>query len=399
MATSTLNYDEAAGQERLKQIRLVLITQFPFFAPFVLSTPTYVRQLKGQLTIQFPKDGGEPEVIEIPPTAHYAVHNNDHEIVFDGKFLLSLSVAESVFVFAHELLHMILGHCSIGRYSREFRKSKEYKKISLAMEYVVNGIAVEEKIGKMPEHACYDEKYKGMSVEEVASLLPDEPNGKQLDSHDFWEGMTEEQQQKIMEKVIAAEAMAGDKTPSAIRKIVRKATENVVPWQDLVLNAFSNTVGDFRTWAKPANRNREGFLTPGMQSSVQPNLLLAIDVSGSISDEDLQIMLTHAQHCLESFPNSSLKLITFDTSVQEMGDFTHENSDKLLEMEMNSGGGTAFAPIFEYAERQEEIDNVIVLSDGYPGDSYSDITTSKSVIWIWNNSDAEKPPFGTFTHY
>lgn len=88
----------------------------------------------------------------------------DAEVLgFNPAFIDNISDPELLFVLSHEVLHVLLGHC--------FRvNGKDLDDWNAACDYVVNLILVDLGL-KAPESILLDEKYRGMSAEEVYYFL------------------------------------------------------------------------------------------------------------------------------------------------------------------------------------------------------------------------------------
>jgi predicted metal-dependent peptidase len=116
---------------------------------------------------------------------------------------------------------------------------------------------------------------------------------------------------------------------------------------------------------------------------------LALDASGSISDEQYKEFLGECLSIFNSFSNIEAKVWVFDAAVQK--EVTGMDSIEVIEeLRMRKGyGGTNFKPVFEKAE-EDQAKLLIVFTD-LMGDfpEYESIRT----LWIRSKSDLT-PPFG-----
>jgi predicted metal-dependent peptidase len=86
-------------------------------------------------------------------------------IYFNRDFVLSLTPRGVMFVLAHEVLHCLYDH--LGR-----RQSRDPKIWNIANDLMVNYTLFQNKIGEMPPHALYDERFNDeMHSEEIYEIL------------------------------------------------------------------------------------------------------------------------------------------------------------------------------------------------------------------------------------
>lgn len=99
---------------------------------------------------------------------------------YNTRFIDGLTARKCEWLFGHEVLHNVFEHL--------LRRGDRHPLLSnIAMDYAVNLILKDEKIGDQIEDTLYDEQYKGMAWEEIYDLLLKEaphcpvhnPNGQQ----------------------------------------------------------------------------------------------------------------------------------------------------------------------------------------------------------------------------
>ena len=86
---------------------------------------------------------------------------------YNSRFVVSKTIPELQFLFAHEVLHVIYDH--LGR-----RGDRDAQLSNCAQDYVVNDDLVQHNIGDMIKPCLWDPKYRGMSWEEVYDELYEE---------------------------------------------------------------------------------------------------------------------------------------------------------------------------------------------------------------------------------
>lgn len=130
-----------------------------------------------------------------------------------------------------------------------------------------------------------------------------------------------------------------------------------------VLSSFRSSVlsGErYLTRMKP-NR-RTGFDYMGSKRDFCTSLLLAVDVSGSISTNTLR----HFYSVISKFFKygiRSIDVIQFDW-VLHGEPMTFKEARKMKTIGIHGRGGTNFTPVFQYVEKNRRYDGLIILTDG-----------------------------------
>ena len=131
-----------------------------------------------------------------------------------------------------------------------------------------------------------------------------------------------------------------------------------------------------------------------MKSEKLINLAIAVDSSGSVSDDEFKRFVSEASGILRMLQPEEMTLIQFDTSLRSV-DVLKSMKD-LSQVTFTGRGGTKIGPVLEWA-KEAKPQLLLVFSDGYfnwPGD-----TLKYPVVWLIHNNKAFTAPFGTVIHY
>ena len=122
--------------------------------------------------------------------------------------------------------------------------------------------------------------------------------------------------------------------------------------------------------------------------------LIGIDVSGSISDDNIEEFLSEIRYLMADF-GAEVEVAFFDTRITDK--FQLKNITDMKQITKASGrGGTSYAELFEYAEK-EKAKEVVVFTDGYGDqDGIKKAPNWMRVWWICNNERTEFPFGKTF---
>jgi predicted metal-dependent peptidase len=349
---------------------------------------------------------------------------NGRDFYYNTKFIEKLSEKKLEFLFGHEVLHCVLDH--FGRVG-----SRDRQLSNIAQDFAVNQILVDERVGdKITEvKICYDAKYRGMAWEEIYDQLYEQAEkipmdqllkqlGEALDEH-LKEGdgesggdkdgkggrptISKEELQKIKDEVkeamIQSAAAAGaGKTPAAIQRLIKDLTEPKMNWREVVRMNIQSIVRSDYTFSR-YNRKSGVAILPGLKNEDTIDVAVAIDMSGSIGDEDAKVFLSEVKGILDQYTDFKVRLWTFDTEVYNLVEITHDNSEDFFTYEPQGGGGTDFDVNFQFMKDNDiQPKKFIMFTDGYPYGSWGDEDYCDTLFVVKGNTSAEAP-FGQTVIY
>lgn len=133
---------------------------------------------------------------------------------------------------------------------------------------------------------------------------------------------------------------------------------------------------------KPSRRF--GFEYMGSKREFTTKLLLAIDTSGSISNQNLKNFYGVINKFFK-YGIESIDVLNFDCELQgEPVSFKKRQTT----FNISGRGGTDFQPVFDYAKDHPEYDGVIILTDGYANHPQKKSGTKAKFVWVLT-SEAE----------
>jgi len=282
-------------------------------------------------------------------------------------------------VLLHELGHKMFRHVTTWQHLWK----RNPRKANVAADYVVN-LWVQSLIDSgvnasmdwpHPAVCLLDDKYKGMSVQQVFDLLPDDGDEGGADDHD-WEAaqqMTDDEVQELAEQIDSAlrqGALAAQKAGNGTQLDLGELLTPRVDWRAALREFISTTCAgnDYATWSRPNRRFiGSGVYMPSGVSEQVGEIVVGIDTSGSIDAAALREFLSEVAGICEQVKPSRLRLLYWDTDVQgeEVYDLTSlptlASSTKPV-----GGGGTSAACVPDYLrEKNIKPQAVVMLTDGY----------------------------------
>lgn len=338
-------------------------------------------------------------------------------IYFNRKFFEPLSIKQIEFVIAHEILHNVFDH--MGR--REGRNGRIF---NIAADYCVNGQLVRDSIGNHVIEGIkifHDPKYYGMGAEEIYDKIFDEMDeqeldalGQLLDDHIDWgdkdpngnrPSYTKDELKQIRDEMreatmAAAQAAGAGNTPASVQRMIKELTEPKMNWREIIRQQIQSVIRDDFSFMRP---NRKGWhlgaILPGTNFKETIDICVAIDMSGSIGDDQAKDFLSEIKGIMQEYQDFTIKVWCFDTRVYNEADFNSYNIDEFDEYEPMGGGGTEFDANWEYMKEHDiQPKKFIMFTDGYPWGSWGDENYCDTVFVIHGN-DKIVPPFGEVAYY
>ena len=369
---------------------------------------------------------------------------NGEEIRFSPAFVEQLTVNQLKAVIAHEVLHCGLGHCwRVG--------DRDMQQWNVAADYAVNDILVKSQFD-LPEGCLVDSGYANMSTEEVYNKIyrppqegdrqgqgeggqgqsqgqgqssgqPDpnqqgngqgsgqkpspnqkpnpDPGGcggieKVSDAH-----KAKEMEQEWKSAMVQAASVAKGKLPAEMKRLVDQIINPELPWTTLLRDFVEKTARNDYNWMRPNRRHMvNGVWMPSLISEELPELVIAIDTSGSITDKQLEKFAAEATGVLEAY-RTTIRVLYCDADVA--GEETFTNDDLPLKFSPKGGGGTDFRPVFKHVEKNGLTPACLVYFTDMYG-TFPKLESPYPTMWVSTTkkkdlSQGYQAPWGEFVEF
>jgi predicted metal-dependent peptidase len=345
---------------------------------------------------------------------------------YNSRFIMMLKPKEVEFLVGHEVLHVVYDH--MGR-----RDNRDPEIWNIADDYAVNADLKRHKVGQfITSVPClYEQKYDGKAAEaiyddlmkNVQKISIEDLLDQMIDDHMDGEGdsdgdgdnegkgkgkrpsMSAEERERVRQEVKqaiinAAQSAEAGQLPLGVERLIRQHTNPVMPWRELIQTNLTSAIRTDYSWMRPSRRGwHMDAIMPGMTPGEEIDVVVAIDMSGSISNKQAQQFLGEISGMMDAFDGYKIHVFCFDTEIYNPQDFNSENMDTIDTYEPMGGGGTDFDCIFTYLK---DIGNVpkrlICFTDGYPCGSWGD-SDYCDTTWIIHGDKNPNPPFGTYAIY
>lgn len=398
-----VNSDEI--RQRMKGAMISCMREYPFYGTIVINY----------------------NLIEVPDDHWVKTAAVDNANMYYNKhFINALDKEEVLFLFAHEVLHVVLKHLSR-------RGNREAMVWNQAGDFVINRMLVEAGVGKFPSvGGLYDEAYINLSTDKVYDIIFDKdikdnnfdqhfdivvgensPSDGDGDGSSQQISMSQEDidalEQDIDAKIIQAmdNANRSDKAgqvPGAIQRMIGELTTARVPWRKFIAETATSQIKSDYSWSRPNRRYAAlGIIVPSITTENHFEFTIGVDTSGSISTKMLEDFISEIYWISRSFKSFNIKVFQYDTKVYAVKDFNQNNINEMLEYKITGGGGTSYDAAYEYfKEVNHKPRTYINFTDGYPYSSWGDEDYCKTIFIIHDESAINskiKSPFGTTLYY
>ncbi len=306
---------------------------------------------------------------------------------YSPTFVCELPEPELIGCLAHEVMHCAMLH----PYRRGSRDRTQW---NVACDYAINQALIDAGL-RLPAGVLLDEAYRGMSAEQIyaqrraqqaqqnaeqqnqaqpggqdpAGGHP-EPSGAPGDSPassptgDFTDAPAQPEDQgaaaaqphnlaesdwQIAAEQAARVAAAAGKMPGAVECQIKRARESETDWRAVLREFIAATVPSDYSWTQPSRRHiANGLYLPGTVKENVGALVVAVDTSGSISEELLECFAGELTAILHEARPEVVHVVYCDARVRASQEFYPEDPEVILEA--HGRGGTMFGPVFRWVE-------------------------------------------------
>jgi len=380
----------------------------------------------GSLVMHLPLKAADPKWCKTTATdARFFYYN--------PGYIGRLTLEQTQFVLAHEAMH-----CALSHFAR--RNHRQKHRWDVACDYAVNMILDDERMHG-PEDALMNAAYRGLTAEEIYPLLNEDPPEKTQDMHlfdhdasdggesasikqDAGQGQGDEDKDRHSEggggrpqqqvgfgsqpqeaacvqeapppppmdpdklgeqwkSRLAAAAQAArqaGKMSQSLMRLIDNLLAPQLPWRALLARYMMNAARDDYSFQRTSRRDTGAALMPRLYSQ-GVSVVVALDTSGSIKDEELREFLSEVD-ALKGQVRAEVVLHACDDKLCAGGPWRFAQWEPITLPEGLSGkGGTDFRPIFEWIDRERLNPDLLVYFTDAKG-QFPEREPHYPVVWL-----------------
>lgn len=343
------------------------------------------------------------------PTAGVSKNGINFQLAINEEFFTNLPKLHREGLIQHEAMHIAYNHLT------QWFSFPDRKIANIAMDLVINQTISDDylpeggmKLELFPElnlepdqgtHYYYEKltqakeqkEQTGSSGSQALDSLLDQMEGGEgngdveLPDHSTWEefdGLSESESRimkaqldRVLEQAAEMTVKKRGTVPGHIRDYLL-ALQQVEPpkfdWKGY-LRLFIGTSA--KVYIKKSRR-KENIKFPdsaGIKIKRKQKILLAIDTSGSVSEDELLEFMSEIYHIWKT--GVEVTIIQCDTHIRSIDEYKGT-----FEMKFHGRGGTMFDPVLEYFnENRNKFNSLIYFTDG---ECYTSIQPRNPVLWV-----------------
>lgn len=326
-------------------------------------------------------------------------------IMYFNPFLfLICSKKEMAALFKHEIYHIMNSH-----YEREKKLKNRFSKeaINDALDISINQYikdlpgfsrklnAINMEYNLSLEENRSIEEYTEEIYKSIKSRIREKQIKKDEDSkyeidlskaHDIWEEIDiSEEDIKNLTKKTAISAYAKN-TPGGLEDIILAYKEKAeIPWQEVLKNILPNVKSGYKkTITRRDRRQPERLDLRGRLPKNQIELIVAIDISASMKDDDIHKILIE----ILSITANTKNRITIIECDDEIRNIYELKSERDIRKRSKNNGSTKFTPVFKYIIDNKLRNSVLIyFTDGVGEKELEVKPINKKIIWVISGNE------------
>jgi predicted metal-dependent peptidase len=152
-----------------------------------------------------------------------------------------------------------------------------------------------------------------------------------------------------------------------------------INWRNVFAGFRASIISSNRKLTRMKPNRRTGFDNMGSIRRFQTRLLVAVDVSGSISTESLRYFYGVINSAFR-YGFESIDVIQFDCGVRAV----HSLNKVIKDVTILGRGGTSFQEPIDYAH-EGDYDGLVILTDGYASQPHIPDGFKTGILWVCEN--------------
>ncbi|MFV1998309.1 MAG: VWA-like domain-containing protein [Acidiferrobacterales bacterium] len=383
----------------------------------------------GALVLRLPMQTGDPKWCKTTATdARTLYYNHD--------YIAALNLEQTQFVLAHEAMH-----CALSHFAR--RQHRDKHRWDVACDFAINPLLKNDGLKPTPDALLLSE-YDGMTAEEIYPLIEqntaqepqdqhlydgenssdngnpsslqnqsqqqskghdhvdkrDEPEAEDGENNRNAEAksdnqngrssppppLTESERESLavqwQQRMAGAaqQAMQAGKLSDTMARLVDHLLQPRLPWRMLLARYMTSAARDDYSYSRPSNRREGDAIMPSLRSA-QTDLVVALDTSGSIGDQEIDEFVSEV-NAIKGQMRARITLLACDSRLSEESPWEFAPWEDIeLPESLNGGGGTDFRPVFSWADESDQQPDLLIYFTDAEGE-FPESEPHFPVIWL-----------------
>ena len=316
---------------------------------------------------------------------------------FNPIFFLNCTQKEMAALLKHEIYHIINLHFEREKQLKDrFSKEAIGEALDISInQYIKDLPAYSRKLAdinmehnlNMPENRSIEE-YTEAIYKSIKSRTKVMKNGERTDyeidmdkAHEIWDEIDIDNGSIVSLTKKTAISAYNKNIPIGIEKIILAYDEvPEISWQTVLRNYIPKVkCGYKKTIVRRNRRQPERFDLKGYLPKNEVNVIVAIDISASMKDDEMKKILIE----ILGITNSLKSRITVIECDDEIRNVYKIKSDKDIKKRCKDNGSTKFSPVFEYIKNNNMKDSILVyFTDGIGEKELEVRPINQKTLWV-----------------
>ena len=185
--------------------------------------------------------------------------------------------------------------------------------------------------------------------------------------------LIEKQVQRILQEVQSQTVKKQGHVPGEMQGIIK--IEEIIPpkfnWKNY-LRRFTGISTKIFTKKIRRKENTKYPDMPGLKVKMKQKLMLAIDTSGSVCDDEVREFMNEMHHIYKT--GVDITLVQCDTYIRDISEYKGK-----YDLKLHGRGGTDFTPVIEYFNKNTSYTSLIYFTDG---EASTSLSPRAKVLWV-----------------
>lgn len=343
------------------------------------------------------------------PTAGVRITDDGYfEMLYNPDFMGSLSDVHRRGILKHEFYHLIFEHC-LARNPDGKMVSKIW---NFATDLSINCHIKDElpEMALIPERLGFEDYLTAEQYRDLLQQMQQDADGQSkmdgqgpLDDHEGWGGdpnseageaaaIAKERLRDAMGKAAeeaARSSRAFGNMHQSVRDAIMRFISGTVDWRAVLRNFIGQSQRSFKSNTVKRINKRFPYIHAGRKTNRTANIAIAVDQSGSVSDEMLGMFFAELSNLAKIV---SFDIVPFDTEVGENQITKWEKGKKYSKAQRVMHGGTDFDAPTKFVNGNSKYDGLIVLTDMQ---APAPVPCRVRRLWVTDEENKNNPYFKT----
>ena len=227
----------------------------------------------------------------------------------------------------------------------------------------------------LPHGLCFEEYYRLLSEQKANDGAQMECN-KQIS--ELWKDDEEAccNINGIIENAMECDTWGS--IPGSLQDVIKASLKVDMDYRKMLSLFKTSFISSKRRLTRMRPNRRFGFDAMGSRYELSTNLLIAVDVSGSVSDKSLSFFFSVINR-LFKYGVQKMDVLQFDSEIKDEPEPFKKARKSIKIM---GRGGTNFQPAADYYCKHPEYDGLIFFTDGYAVPPIYNTKRAIDVLWV-----------------